>query len=940
MRSLDMSSSKNKKEVLISAIYDIHGNPVNKIVTLTCNNYDAAYNRARSQRFQDNTSRLQLKRRKNVINDQSDVDYNPSLSSKYFKGNSGTLPIGGKVSGRKEKRGSLDSSGSNESFTDKKRTQKHLDKKLSPKSLKQNQLKEFQQANKRKEEKLSTKKSPKKGLSKQYQESAQNFTNPKYSQQNSQLCSQQDKNSFHTQQQHLNEKPEQKQIEKSFPKYGRNHMEINKYQYYTKQETAKISSEKQSQKQQMLQQNLQNRQSQYCVDRQVDRESKCFKQTSNAQQITQHKLSEEKNQQKKGRKSVEKGENFKKSPEEAKLKSRSPKQNKGTNSALKSSLSKIKAVGKQSGQKSDLSSFQANKQKRSQEKQDEDMKTVCQQKEISQKQNQDQQNTEERIEIKFSQEERIKNLPSFTLKKDKQSKLQETVQLLSEDNNSNEENKANLNVGMKTFLSRPSTLTLNPQSYNSSITKHEWGYVIDTLKESDVICKIEFTNQGKTSDQEIKKGDFLRLDPEVYLNDMIINFYLNTEKSSTVHICSTFFMSKLYNMNSVEINEFRYPSAKPQIDYAGVRRWTRSIDLFSKEYIFVPICQNEHWSIAVVCFPQRLATLMNDHAQQCLNGGPPAQPQQQAQNLAQPLKQSLEKEKQKKSKQELRQQMEERAKRFKVQHDNDSENEDESDDNEYSNEYDEEYDEEMMDIDEGAGQERSSNEDNANGIGGLFGQFPGLFSSNSYKKPAKVDDSKPYILYFDSMGDENSSTSQQIAKALRQYMEAEYLDKKLGDKKAQYEKYFQDSQFQWTGLNDSNMPFYVPRLPKQKNAYDCGLFLLEYAECFLKNPQFIESDLQQHKNQLFRQRAIQAKREILKRLIICLAKNKQQPGSTANIGKEYRDYRETIMGKLTFLNREERRLYNQTQFKTPTPSKLAQLDGTSLTQNLQSQLNL
>jgi len=34
-----------------------------------------------------------------------------------------------------------------------------------------------------------------------------------------------------------------------------------------------------------------------------------------------------------------------------------------------------------------------------------------------------------------------------------------------------------------------------------------------------------------------------------------------------------------------------------------MKRWTRSVDLFNGkiEHIFVPICENEHWSLAIIC---------------------------------------------------------------------------------------------------------------------------------------------------------------------------------------------------------------------------------------------------------------------------------------------------------------------------------------------------
>lgn len=55
-----------------------------------------------------------------------------------------------------------------------------------------------------------------------------------------------------------------------------------------------------------------------------------------------------------------------------------------------------------------------------------------------------------------------------------------------------------------------------------------------------------------------------------------------------------------------------------EINYAKVKRWTKSIDLFNKEYIFIPICENEHWSLAIICKPYKAFEIMNDHLSKML----------------------------------------------------------------------------------------------------------------------------------------------------------------------------------------------------------------------------------------------------------------------------------------------------------------------------------
>ncbi|KAI8083424.1 hypothetical protein BDF21DRAFT_461645 [Thamnidium elegans] len=85
--------------------------------------------------------------------------------------------------------------------------------------------------------------------------------------------------------------------------------------------------------------------------------------------------------------------------------------------------------------------------------------------------------------------------------------------------------------------------------------------------------------------------DIYRLRPETWLNDEIINFYfeLLAERSSTqkdlpsIYCFNTFFCSTLRDQG-----------------YAKVRRWTKRVDIFSKDLIFIPINQSFHWVLGVI----------------------------------------------------------------------------------------------------------------------------------------------------------------------------------------------------------------------------------------------------------------------------------------------------------------------------------------------------
>ncbi|KAJ6783791.1 hypothetical protein PWT90_04394 [Aphanocladium album] len=107
----------------------------------------------------------------------------------------------------------------------------------------------------------------------------------------------------------------------------------------------------------------------------------------------------------------------------------------------------------------------------------------------------------------------------------------------------------------------------------------------------------------------VDKEDILRLDEGEFLNDNLISFYLrylqtNMEREqpevlNRVHIFSTFFFEKL-------------TSRKSSINYDGVRSWTSKLDLFSYDYIVVPVNENAHWYLAVICNTPKLLEPADD----------------------------------------------------------------------------------------------------------------------------------------------------------------------------------------------------------------------------------------------------------------------------------------------------------------------------------------
>uniref|UniRef100_A0A8C1PPF1 SUMO specific peptidase 7b n=1 Tax=Cyprinus carpio TaxID=7962 RepID=A0A8C1PPF1_CYPCA len=97
-----------------------------------------------------------------------------------------------------------------------------------------------------------------------------------------------------------------------------------------------------------------------------------------------------------------------------------------------------------------------------------------------------------------------------------------------------------------------------------------------------------------TEDLEcLKDGEFL--------NDVIIDFYLKylllervvKDVAERSHIFSSFFYKQLTR---------KYTSS-PYRRHQRVRTWTRHVDIFSKDYLFIPVNQEAHWYLVVICFP-------------------------------------------------------------------------------------------------------------------------------------------------------------------------------------------------------------------------------------------------------------------------------------------------------------------------------------------------
>lgn len=43
--------------------------------------------------------------------------------------------------------------------------------------------------------------------------------------------------------------------------------------------------------------------------------------------------------------------------------------------------------------------------------------------------------------------------------------------------------------------------------------------------------------------------------------------------------------------------------------YDLVRTWTRKSNIFEKDFIVIPICENLHWFLAIICYPKQMLSI-------------------------------------------------------------------------------------------------------------------------------------------------------------------------------------------------------------------------------------------------------------------------------------------------------------------------------------------
>uniref|UniRef100_A0A1A9Z8V3 Ubiquitin-like protease family profile domain-containing protein n=1 Tax=Glossina pallidipes TaxID=7398 RepID=A0A1A9Z8V3_GLOPL len=297
----------------------------------------------------------------------------------------------------------------------------------------------------------------------------------------------------------------------------------------------------------------------------------------------------------------------------------------------------------------------------------------------------------------------------------------------------------------------------------------------------------------------INTEDYLCLATDQYLNDIIIDFYLKwlhdnvipkTEKDRTF-IFSTFFYERLTTFTRHTNPDKDVKQTAAQKRHARVQNWTKNVNLFEKDFIIIPINEQSHWFLAIICFPGLKGPVTFDtHIPVELQPIKKTKGKKVSLQIGNTTITPLSK----------RESASVLADVCGVGDDDSERDEAEGDDSDLASE-DSDYD------------NCSSNAPN-NSQSNASGSSTGANNTAS-QQPIK----QPLILIFDSLA--GASRSRVVA-TLRDYLSCEYKVK-LPEIPAHT-------------FNKDNMPGHCVKVPQQNNFTDCGLYLLQYVEQFFNDP--------------------------------------------------------------------------------------------------------
>ncbi|KAM3602237.1 uncharacterized protein V6R79_000404 [Siganus canaliculatus] len=374
-----------------------------------------------------------------------------------------------------------------------------------------------------------------------------------------------------------------------------------------------------------------------------------------------------------------------------------------------------------------------------------------------------------------------------------------------------------------------------------------------------------------------------------FLNDVIIDFYLKylvleklkKDDAQRIHVFSSFFYKRLNQRERRNVPDTtNLPIQKRK--HNRVKTWTRHVDLFQKDFIFVPINESAHWYLAVICFPGLKGPVFEQNPLfQASSSSSSAAEGPTEENIPEhcrplsPDRDGLDSSSENPSPGVPDASMESRT-AAEAAKENATFTEDGPEppggpaaasgngpvDGEQHHQYQSELQRISVCYGSGKGEDdaytfsddQSSCQDDCSEDGTLADDSLSSDASTLASRPNLCR--QPCILIMDSLRGPARST---VVKTLREYLEVEWEVRK-GTQRS---------------FGKDLMKGSSPRVPQQDNFSDCGVYVLQYVESFFQNP-IPSFHLPVNLSDWFPQQRMKTKREEIKELILELQQQQQE----------------------------------------------------------------
>ncbi|KAI3387730.1 hypothetical protein SNEBB_009405 [Seison nebaliae] len=305
----------------------------------------------------------------------------------------------------------------------------------------------------------------------------------------------------------------------------------------------------------------------------------------------------------------------------------------------------------------------------------------------------------------------------------------------------------------------------------------------------------------------VTNDDAITLNRGRLLNDTIIEFYLiymfyerlTEQQRERTYIYSTYFYSRLVDDNIYTREQYSIKEKR----YYRIKGWTKSVNVFNKDFLLIPINQNCHWYIVIICYPNAIesSTNVNDKKKKII---PPDFDGKKALSILESGS----------------------ARYFELAlhapDNNLGTDEEEADEKELK------FFEISQKVHRYLTEKKRLTEANCRHL--INKLYEKEFSKKLWNEEILIE-RRPCMLVFNSLP--NSTFNARAVSTIRRYIIQEYVHRYCQNQDRSYEEKLAEAE---NKFNHTNFPSCVVNAPYQTNDYDCGIHMLMNAEYFFKEP--------------------------------------------------------------------------------------------------------